>query len=490
MNTVVSPPKSETQDADQAQLPLVVDLDGTLTSSDTLHEALLKLASDKPSDLRKTPGWLREGKAAFKSHVADSVVLTSEDLPLRDEVIALAKKARAEGRTVLLVTAADQRQADGIAGDLDLFDEIVGSDGTRNLGGSEKAAYLTDRFGAGGFDYVGDARADLPVWSAARKAITVAASPSLKPSIRSHGGEVETLVPAPDPAKQARIRLKAMRPHQWLKNLLIFVPAIAAHNPGALGITALAFIAFSLAASSIYLINDMLDLQVDRRHPRKRNRPFAAGTLSVKDGAIQTAILLAVSLTMAVLISPLFLLVLLGYVALTTLYSFYLKRKLMVDIWMLAALYTVRLVAGAVAAGVVLSEWLAAFSMFIFLALAAVKRQSELADLVKRGKTSTDGRGYQTTDLPVVLGVVLAAGYCSVLVLALYVSSESVSSLYGEPRLLWLACPLILYWISRAAMISHRGLMDDDPIIFAIKDRVSLAIFAMFGFIFVLSALL
>ena len=472
-------------------IPLIVDLDGTLTHSDTLHEALLALLAKNPARMVQIPGWLSLGKAKFKERVADEALVDVTTLPLRKDVLALIDEAKAAGRKVLLVSASDQRQVTEIATHLGLFDEAIGTHDGRNLAGTEKARWLIDRFGEKGFDYVGDSSADLDVWPHARTAITVGLNEAKQSAVNAKNADSRHLNgDTLSSAEQLRAQIKAMRPHQWLKNLLVFVPALAAHNPSALLASFFAFVAFSLAASSIYIINDLLDLEVDRRHPRKCKRPFAAGTVSVKKGIIQSAGLFGIAILLAALVAPAFLAVLAGYVFLTFAYSLVLKRKLMIDIWTLASLYTIRIVAGGAASGVALSEWLLAFSMFIFLSLASVKRMSELADLKKRGEAEADGRGYRVSDLPVVLGAVLASGYCSVVILALYVSNESVAGLYSAPELLWLVCLMLLYWISRATIVSWRGEMDDDPIIFAIKDRVSLFIFACCAAVFVVSALL
>ncbi|MEL7182058.1 MAG: UbiA family prenyltransferase [Pseudomonadota bacterium] len=472
------------------KIPLIVDMDGTLSRIDTLHEALLGLISRRPAKLLSMIGWLKGGKAAFKAKVNAEIALDPSLLPLREEVVDLITEARGEGRPVLLVSASHQDQVDGVATHTDLFDEAVGSDASRNLAGAEKAKWLIDRFGEGGFDYVGDSSADLKVWPHAREAICVGASATVRAQLASSHDNVRELDRAASPVASARVYLKAMRPHQWLKNMLVFVPMLAAHNFGAFLPSLFAFASFCLAASSIYLINDMLDLEADRRHPRKRNRPLASGALPIKQGLIQSALLILGSLAFGLLVDPFFMAVLIGYVGLTTVYSLVLKRKLMIDIWTLGALYTVRIIAGAAATGIPLSEWLLAFSMFLFLSLAAVKRQSELADLKIRGKEETDGRGYRVSDLPILLGVVLSAGYASVLVLALYVSSATSTGLYSQPKFFWLVCPLLLYWISRATIISYRGEMDDDPIVFALKDRVSQIVFACAALLIVVSATL
>jgi len=473
-----------------AAIPLVVDMDGTFCLTDTLHEGVLAIVAQQPRRVFEIIQWLREDKAVFKQRVADLLVLDGDGLPRREEVVDYIADARAQGRQVLLVSAAAQRQVDAVASATDLFDEAVGTDGETNLAGQAKADWLVNRFGHGGYDYIGDSEADLVVWAHARRAIVVGPSTQVDRRLTTMDVPTVRLDEKPVATTHVKAAIKAMRPHQWLKNLLVLVPAIAAHNAAALGPSFAAMFAFCLAASAIYIVNDMLDLQADRRHPRKCNRPFAAGTLPVAFGAGLAGGLLCISALIAVLVAPLFLAVLAGYIVLTTIYSVYLKRKVMIDIWLLGALYTTRIVAGGAASGVVLSEWLLAFSMFLFLSLAAVKRQSELADMVSRGVLLADGRDYRTSDIPVVLGVVLSAGYCSVLVLALYISGEAVRGLYQNPAVLWLACPLLLYWISRAAIISFRGELDDDPIVFALKDKVSRGIFIIFAALFIFGAVM
>ncbi len=270
-----------------------------------------------------------------------------------------------------------------------------------------------------------------------------------------------------------------MRPHQWLKNLLVFLPLLAAHEPGAFGAALLAFVVFSMTASSVYLINDLLDLAADRAHPRKRLRPFAAGTIPIARGAALAPALAGTALLLALLFLPSrFLAVLALYYVSTFAYSLVLKRQLIVDVWMLGALYTLRVLGGGEATGIPLTFWILGFSMFLFLALAAVKRQAELTDLVRSGREGA-GRAYQPDDLPILQGIALAAGYAAVIVLALYINSPGVVELYERPRLLWYVCPLLLYWISMMVMVTHRGRMTDDPIVFAVRDPASLVVLAL-----------
>lgn len=457
----------------QADVPLVVDLDGTLCRTDTLHEAVLGLVSRDPTKLLALPGWLREGRAGFKARVADHVVLDAEHLPFNPEVIALVESARAEGRRTALVSAADHRQVTAVAEAVGLFDEAYGSAEGTNLKGAEKARFLTEHYGDKGFDYVGDSSADVPVWKAARRAITVGADANLKRAAAGAASEV-THISAPE--GRARAMFKALRPHQWSKNTLLFLPLLAAHDVTKIIPVLLGFVAFSLVASAVYVLNDLVDLSSDRAHPRKCKRPFAAGALSATTGLTMAGLLLIGALIAVLATGKAQLFgVLLIYFITTFAYSLWLKRQLIVDVLTLAGLYTLRIIAGGAAAAIDLSPWMLAFAMFLFLALAAVKRQAELTDQMKTGRQSS-GRAYQVDDLPVLRGVAITSGQAAVLVLALYISSASVQTLYNYPALLWLVCPLLLYWILRMVMKTHRGEMPDDPIIFAATDKISLVV--------------
>lgn len=471
-----------------ASLPvLVCDLDGTLCRTDTLHEAALAQVSSTPSILFKLPAWLLQGRAALKAKLADGGLLDPTALPLNETVLAQLEAARAEGRRTALVSASDARQVAAIGESTGVFDETHGTAEGRNLKGAAKAAFLTEKFGPKGFDYIGDARADLPVWAAARKAITVGAGPALRREAEAANPDVEHIDPPGNILKPA---LRAMRPHQWSKNMLLFLPMLAAHDFSSLVQIILGFVAFCLVASAVYVINDLLDLAADRAHSRKRLRPFASGALGLGVGtALGGGLLLAGILAGLATGSPGFFAVLAGYFALTLAYSMWLKRKLVIDIITLAGLYTIRIVAGAAAISVALSPWMLGFSMFMFLSLAAIKRQAELMDLATSGRSGA-GRAYQVDDLPVLRGLVLSAANAAVLVLALYISSDDVQALYNRPELLWLVCPILLYWILRMAMKTHRGVMTDDPIVYAVSDKLSAGLIVSAGAVAVLAAIL
>ncbi|MEM0924301.1 MAG: UbiA family prenyltransferase [Pseudomonadota bacterium] len=465
----------EIAEAGAAAPPLIVDLDGTLLRTDMLHEALTVHLGAKPLDLLAMPGRLKAGKAGFKRWLAGEVTPEIETLPLNQAVIAKIEEARDAGRRVELVTASDQSYADKIAAHLVLFDAAHGSDGSRNLGGEAKAAFLVERFGKGGYDYIGDSKADLPVWASARTALVVGKAAKLPVQAE---GAVETL----PGAGSTKAVIKAMRPHQWLKNALIFVPALAAvqFDLGTLAMAFLAFACFSLIASSVYIINDILDLGSDRRHPRKCKRPFAAGDVAIKDGIVLAGGLFVTAFLAAILFAPMaFVVVLAIYYALTFGYSLILKHKSVLDICTLAGLYSIRVVAGGAACAIYLSPWLLAFSMFVFLSLAAVKRQAEMVDLLNTDPKRKTGRPYEVDDLPVIRSIAMSAGYAAVLVLALYIQSQTAIAQYEVPEAFWMACPILLYWLTRMVMVTHRGGMSDDPIVFALRDKTSWAVIGL-----------
>jgi 4-hydroxybenzoate polyprenyltransferase/phosphoserine phosphatase len=458
----------------QAEKTLVVDLDGTLVRSDMLYESFWAALSQSWVILPGVIAALLRGRAALKRFLAARARMDYSCLPYAAEVLTLIDDWRASGGRVVLVTATDQIIANGIADHLGLFDEVHGSDGTTNLGGAQKAAFLAHRFGAQGFVYVGDRGADLPVWAVAAGAVTVNASPRLRARVETGDRPVEHLG---NPQGAITPILKEIRPHQWLKNVLVFLPMALAHQFSLpmLAHSMMAFIGFCLVASTVYVLNDLLDLSSDRAHPRKRMRPIASGALSARRATAILPLLLLAGLGVALLSGVPTLLVVLGYFITTTAYSLYFKHKIVADICILAGFYTLRIIAGSVAAGTVLSVWLLAFSIFFFLSLAAVKRQAELVDGIAHGRYSFAGRGYRAGDLPIVAGMAITAGYVSIMVLALYINSPDVQQLYQTPNVLWGICLVLLYWIGRIVMTAHRGKMTDDPIVFATHDRASQA---------------
>lgn len=468
---------------------LAVDLDGTLIASDMLHESFwATLGRDRGQVLAAVRAFLAGGRAALKARLAEAADVDVESLPYRDEVLAEIRARKARGAHVVLATASDARVAEAVAGHLGLFDEVLASDGKTNLKGRTKAAALAERFGARGFAYMGDSAADLPVWEAAAEAIAVDAPAALKTRISSD--RVSHIETGAAPQGAGRALLKALRPHQWLKNLLVFVPMLLAHDLSASAFLAAlaAFAAFSLVASSVYVLNDLLDLAADRAHPRKRHRPFASGALPLSAGLWLAPGLFLAGLAVGALAGGLFLGVLIFYYLCTLAYSLVLKRITVIDICMLAGLYTLRVIAGAAATMHPPSVWLLGFSIFFFLALAAVKRQAELVDLVAAGREKAEGRGYLPADLPLITMMALSSGYVSVLVAGLYLTSDNVAELYAFPPALWGICAVLVYWLSRIVMLTHRQRMHDDPIVFAVTDRVSLMCGGMIVALVVLAA--
>lgn len=456
-------------------VPLVIDLDGTLIHTDMLHESTLRLVRDAPLELLRLPFLLARGKAVLKRHVAQHSNFDPAALPYNQKLLEWLQGQRAAGRKLVLCTATDATIAQAIADHLGLFDEVIASDGNTNVAGELKAQALRERFGPRGFDYAGNAAPDLPVWAQARKSIVVNGDAALIQKAQDIA-EVEHVFPL-QPAGLSTLR-RMLRVHQWLKNLLLFVPLLAAHQLGngpAWLVLLLAFASFSLCASSVYIANDLLDLESDRLHPRKRLRPFASGQMPVWQGVVFAPLLLLASLLLGTFVGGQFLPWLLAYFVLTCAYSWGLKRLVLVDCLTLALLYTLRIVAGAAAVGQALSFWLLAFSVFLFLSLAFVKRYAELEVQVLSGKQKIHGRGYHTTDAPLVQTMGIVSGYASVLVLALYLNSEAVQRLYRAPQVIWGAVPVMLFWVSWMWLQAHRGQMHDDPLVFAVKDRASLA---------------
>lgn len=459
------------------EVPLVVDLDNALLRSDPLVETFFLLLATDARALAKLPGWLAKGRDRLRLELTARTRLDAELLPYDHAMVEYLRSKRANGRRLVLVSAANREIVDRFAASLGLFDEVHGSTPDRCLTGAARAEFIAERFGEGRFDYVGKRAADWPTWLRARRVITVNAAPLVRSRADRDFADVEHL-PSSRESSLSRLGgyIAALRPHQWVKNLLVFVPLVAAHEFQLRPVvdTSLAFIAFCLAASSVYILNDFLDLPHDRKHLRKKSRPLASGRIRADEAVALTLVLVVASLWISVGLLNLPFLGILGlYYTAALCYSLKLKRIPTIDMIMLAGLYTTRIVGGGVAPGVPHSAWLLALSMFIFLALAAVKRQSELMDLAKRDRKQAAGRGYVVDDLPMITSFGISAGYIAVLVLALYINTPDVDLLYHRPLLLWAACPLLLYWISRMFMKAHRGEIHDDPIVFAFRDRVS-----------------
>ncbi len=461
-----------------AKPALVVDLDGSLTPADVSLEAFVRFARLRLVNLFLLVAWLVRGRSFAKAMVARALPLDAGTLPLREEVVHMLEAARAEGRMTILASASHQRNVSRVAKACGLFDLALGSTARHNLKGTNKLATIRRILGDVPFDYVGDSKADVPIWAAARQGYTLAHLP--------RGSGVTPVGAMRKPIWRALV--KTMRPHQWAKNALVLVPLATAgllFDPVAVGKAVLAALLFSLIASAIYQLNDMLDIDVDRAHAKKRSRPLAAGDLSIPFALGISVLCLFGPLAVAFWVFgwPL-VSVLLGYFVLTTAYSFRLKSAMTLDVIALACLYTVRIFAGAVAIEVALSFWLLLFSVFFFLSLGYLKRYTELAAASEPGRL-LKGRGYLDSDIEIVGTSGISAGMVSILVMALFINDIRETGIYAAPDLLWLLCLGLLYWINRVWMMAKRGQVDGDPVAFALKDRRSLALGAMMAVVFV-----
>lgn len=468
---------AQAQAGPAASTPLCVDLDGTLLRTDSLHEALVGALRRAPWLVLTLPFWLLRGRAALKHEIARRAQLDPALLPYDAAVLELIRAERLKGRRIVLATAADAQIAHAIASHLSLFDEVLASDGTENLKGARKAALLRERFGERGYDYVGDSRSDDAAWCAATVAY-VCAPEATDRARRARARGVRVVLLARRPLMGFPL-LRALRPHQWVKNLLVFVPLVTAHrlhDDAAVRASLLAFGAFCLAASGAYILNDLADLDHDRRHPQKRARALAAGDLPLWVGALLAPLLVGLAFAIAVPLEGRFLAELACYVAATMAYSMWVKRLVLVDVFTLAGLYAVRILAGAAAIPVPVSHWLLVFSLFMFLSLALAKRYAELSGLARRDAAAAPGRGYRTSDRGVVGLMGVVCGQLSVLVFALYITSPEVRGLYARPAMLWIACPILLYWVARVWLLAYRDELHEDPLVFALRDRASLVL--------------
>ncbi|GIA54269.1 TPA: UbiA family prenyltransferase [Vibrio cholerae] len=463
-------------------IPLCVDLDGTLIYTDMLHESTLSLVVNKPSLLLKIPILLYSGIACMKATIAEHYNFSPSALPYNQDVIDFIKEEKRSGRTIILCTATDKKIANQIADYLQLFDDVIASDGVTNVAGKNKSDALVEKFGKGGFDYIGNSSDDLLVWGTARKAILANATDRVISESKKKF-DVERVY---EKAKLGpKAALKMFRPHQWLKNLLMFVPMIAAHEVLDLHnwlFVVLGFLSFSFCASTVYILNDLLDLESDRQHPTKKNRPFASGSISVKTGVITAPVMMLVSIAIGTFIGTSFLSWLGIYFLITCLYSVKLKQIVLIDCFTLAILYTLRIISGAAAVELAPSFWLLAFSISLFFSLSFVKRFSELQTQLLNGKHKAAGRGYFTDDAPLIQAIGVSSGYISALVFALYLNSEEILTLYSSPNFVLGSVLVLLFWISWIWLKAFRGQMNEDPVIFAVKDKVSL----MSGSIFIL----
>lgn len=485
-STAVGPDPQSTGPREVASC-LCVDLDGTLVRTDTLLESLFALLRVKPWGLFQIIFWVFFGKARCKQKIGQASALQPDSLPYTGPVLDYLQSESRKGRKLLLVTGADASIAIPVARHLGLFSDVICSDGRENVTGKVKLAAIHRVLGSEGFSYAGNSRRDLAVWKGAKSAVIVGGGAGVRKAVERAGVPIERVIPRPH--FSIRLMLRALRVHQWTKNLLVLLPIALAHHLLekqfiVLGIRA--FFAFSFCASAVYLINDLWDLPTDRRHPVKRHRPLASGDLSIPVAVSWSAVLL----TGAALLNPApeAALLLLAYVVAAIAYSLYLKRLLLVDVILLAGFYTLRLLYGGAAAGVTVSIWTLAFSMFMFLSLALIKRISELRSRVSEEGLTASGRAYLMNDVSQLSALCSASGCASALVIILYVHSPEVTPLYSRPYFLLGIFPLLVYWQSRLLILANRGSIHEDPVVFSLFDRASRAV-ALTIFLLVLAAI-
>jgi 4-hydroxybenzoate polyprenyltransferase len=459
---------SEVSTASSGRTPLVVDLDGTLIGPELLIESGFELAGRNLLSFAGAVLALRGGKAQLKDYLAARTALDPSKLPYNEAVLNCIRTARAAGRPVFLTSTSNERFVAAVANHLGLFNGWFASDQTTDLSKVDKASRLLLEFGKGGFEYIGNGE-DIPVWAASAGGIAVGASARLQRKLAATGPNTEYL---PVPKPRLMPWLGVLRVHQYVKNVLVFVPLVTAHKfefPAFLAAT-IAAMAFSLCASGVYVFNDLVDLNADRAHPVKRHRSLASGAVPVRHGLPAILALLVSAAALAAAVSWLFLCVVMTYLVLSTAYTLVLKRKMLVDVIVLAMLYTLRVIGGAVAINVVVSEWLFAFSLFIFAALALIKRYAELAMRLDADLPDPSNRNYRRADLTMVGTLAAVAGFNAITIFTLYISSDAVHQLYSHPQFLWLICPILMYWVGRILLLAHRRLVIDDPIAFAMRD--------------------
>lgn len=463
------------QASEVVSAPLYVDLDGTLVATDTLWESLVIFVRRFPFQIPMLLLALLRGKAAFKSFVASYVTTDAALLPYRPELLEFLHAQRDAGRPLVLVTAADRRIADPVAAHLNVFEDVIATDGLVNLSGLNKLQAIREHSCDAEFDYVGDAAADLPIFAAARHALLVSPARKVEAAARAEG-RVAQVFGQGRHSVSASI-LAALRPHQWAKNVLVAVPLLTSHlvfDIASVVDTVIAFVAFCLVASGQYVLNDLFDLEADRRHERKRLRPFASGELSVAAGLVlATGLVSGGTLLAAATLPGDAVFWLCTYFLISLAYSLELKQHFVLDVLILAGLFTIRVFAGGAAIDVIVSQWLLAFSLFLFMSLAFLKRYVEARGMDEDETAEMARRGYRRDDAVCLLIAGVANGYLAILVFALYANSERVQALYSDPRLIWLGCPLLAYWVTRIWFLAHRDEVPHDPVLFALTDRTS-----------------
>jgi len=468
-----------------AALPLCVDLDGTVLKTDSLFESLARLLRQKPWCLAMIPFWCFQGRARLKQQIGRRVSIDIELLPYHANFLEWLKHQKAQGRGMILATGADESVARSVASHLGIFDSVIASNGRDNLKGKRKLEAIRERMPEG-FEYAGNARSDLKIWRHCSDGVAVGASPRVIQQAQESGVRVKVF---PRVSSGLRHYARAMRCHQWAKNVLIYVPLLTSHqftHPALLWKATLSALLFSLCSSAQYILNDLMDLDADRQHATKRSRPFASGDLPLQAGFIMAPLLLGVSLSAAWLLSPLFAAALALYFGLSLAYSLHIKRIILLDAFVLSGLYTIRIITGHLVTGIVFSVWLLSFAFFLFLSLAFSKRSTELNNAQKSNGTIV-GRGYEIGDLPQVNVFGVCSSFLATVVFILYLQSDKVKELYQNPQLLWLLSPIFLYWVSRIWILSTRGKVSEDPVLFVLKDPVTYVIAAVCGLIMLLA---
>jgi 4-hydroxybenzoate polyprenyltransferase/phosphoserine phosphatase len=456
---------------------LFVDLDGSLIPTDLLHEAFLDLLMTRPLSAVATLDALRHGRLAFKRALGQRYSMNPALLHYRSSVIEIIRRFQEKKIPVILLSASLDSWVKRIARHLGIFDAALGSD-QENLKGSAKLQVI-HKLGYRHFGYIGDHEADHPVWKECKLAIAVNPTRVTRRFLSTEQKEstLKEFQIIEDRKSLMQLMSATLRLHQWAKNLLLALPFIAARQTLNLDTSfrfMLAFLAFSLVASGIYVLNDLSDRHTDRLHPTKKRRPIAAGEISIP-AALALAFLLPVSgLLLAWSISTGFQVLLGIYIIANLAYSFLLKRTPMLDVVILSGMYSLRIFAGGEATHTPVSYWLLVFSTFFFMGLALLKRYTEVSSLLLSDlKADFSGRGYLSSDTLLLFGLGLGCSVASVLVFSLYLNSPQVSNLYSNPAYLWFLIPMLLYWNGRTWLLAVRKMVHDDPVIFALRDRVS-----------------
>lgn len=457
----------------QSDVPLAVDLDGTLTPSDTLHEGFAQWIRHDPFGFHAIVKALSGGRAAFKREVAKRSEFDAQTLPYNTELLVYLREAKQSGRRIGLFTAADQSIADAVADHLSLFDVARGSDGNTNLRGTEKVRAIQESLGPD-FAYAGNEARDQPIFAESRQVILVGAVQRLRTFLKP-----EAAVEAEFPVRSAGFRdwIGALRLKHWPKNILVFVgPVLGGQLTISVALQALLlFVLLSVLASATYLVNDIFDITADRQHPTKRHRALAAGKIPVAHAVAVAGAMIVLAFAAALLLPPSCFIALLAYLGLTLAYSFLLKSQPIVDVVLLAGLFTLRVLAGSWLVAAPTSPWLLTFSMMFFLGLAMIKRYAELDRTVGEGGSGVQSRGYTARDLPLLLSAGVASGFVAISVLVIYLINEHYPrAIYATPEFLWALTPVILLWTLRMWHLTVHGRMDEDPVAFALKDRFSL----------------